>query len=597
MLVGTLMGGAGVALLSRLTYLQFIKGDEYSTLSEGNRIKLQLIAPPRGLITDKFGVAMASNEVNYRLFLDRENPKQARAALGLLSKLLDWSEGYTKQMLAQISNRPKGPLLVADHVGWEQLARIEYYLTELPNILLEEGQVRSYPFSDHSAHLIGYVGRVAQGEASVSDPLSRLPEYKVGKNGIEFLFDETLRGTAGTKHIEVNVSGLPVRELSKQAPKSGDTLALTIDSRLQEFIVQRLQDQSGAVVVMDVHSGEILALVSVPGFDPNVFSKGIPETYWKELNSNEKNPLLNKAISGQYPPGSTFKMVTALAALKEGKITDKTHVFCPGHFYLGNHRFNCWKPEGHGLMDLTHALAESCDTFFYTVGRAAGIEAMAEAGHKLGLGEVTGSLLRGEKSGIMPSPAWKKKVRGQIWNPGETINTAIGQGDVLMTPLQMVVMTARLVNGGKQVVPSFEHVQLDENKQEKFATLGFDPEHLLQVKEGMDYVINNPRGTAYGARIIEPTLGSFAGKTGTAQVRRITVRGQNQNLIPWRFRHHAWFCGYGPVENPQYAVAVLIEHGGGGASTAAPVARDIMMKIEALKQTLPLRVNHEEKTL
>ncbi len=573
LLVGSVMGLAGGALLARVGYLQFVRGEELNTLAEGNRIKLQLIAPPRGLITDANGVLLASNEVSYRLFLERDNPKQAQDTLKTLAKLLDWDAAKTAQMQAEVGTRPRGPLLVSEHVRWEQLTRIEYYLPELPGIRLEEGQVRSYPFADRASHLIGHVGRVDQNEASAKDPLSRLPEFKIGKNGVEFLFDETLRGKAGSKQLEVNATGLPVRELERTEPTRGDTLQLTVDSRLQEFIVDELVGQSGGVVVMNVHNGEVLALVSVPGFDPNIFSTSIPTAYWKALNADEKNPLHNKAIAGLYPPGSTFKMLVGLAALEAEKATAETKVYCPGHYYLGNHRFNCWKPEGHGHMDLKMAIAQSCDTYFYTMGRAVGIEAIADISHKMGLGALSGIGLRGERAGIVPSPEWKKAAGRGPWNPGETINTSIGQGDVLASPLQMAIMTARLVNGGKLVTPRLTKAPAGID----FPSAGFTPEHLAQVVEGIDWVVNNPRGTAYGARIMEGDK-LYAGKTGTAQVRRITVRGQDQSKIPWKFRHHAWFVAYGPTVNPQFAACVLIEHGGGGASVAAPVARNIMQK-------------------
>lgn len=577
LVVGGVMGLAGASLLSRVGYLQFVRGDELRTLAEGNRIKLQLIAPPRGLITDVNGVALASNEVSYRMFLERDNPEQAKRTLVMLAKLMKWDAAKTAQMMRELGPRPRGPLLVSEHVNWEQLTRIEYFLPQLPGISLEEGQVRSYPFADRAAHLIGYVGRVAENEASAKDPLSRLPEFKIGKNGVEHMFDEPLRGTAGAKQLEVNVTGLPVRELKRTPPTAGDTLQLTVDSRVQEFIVDRLQGQSGAVVVMNIHTGELVALVSVPGFDPNIFSTGIPTEYWKALNSDEKHPLLNKAISGLYPPGSTFKMLVGLAAMEQGRVDEKTKVYCPGHYYLGNHRFNCWKPEGHGHMDLKMAIAQSCDTYFYTVGRAAGIEAIADVAHKLGIGMPTGLGLRGDKVGIMPTPEWKKAAGRGPWNPGETINASIGQGDVLATPLQMAIMMARLANGGRMVTPRLTKAE----KGVEFPSAGFDTGHLAQVMEGIDWVVNNPRGTAYGSRIMEGEQ-LFAGKTGTAQVRRITIRGQDQNKVPWRFRHHAWFVAYGPTVNPQFAACVLIEHGGGGSSAAAPVARDVMHKVMEL---------------
>jgi penicillin-binding protein 2 len=582
-LVGSVMGASGMALASRLYYLQFVKGEEFTTQAEGNRIKLQLISPPRGIITDANGVEMAGNDVNYRLFLDRENPKRARQTMEMLATLLKWDEAKKKAMFAQLSPRPRGPLMVSDRVNWDQLSRLEYFLEQLPGLTLEEGQLRTYPYAEHAAHLIGYVGRVAEGEAGADEALAKLPEFKIGKNGVEQLFEARLRGIAGTRQLEVNVNGLPVRELARKAPTPGEKLRLTIDSRLQEFTVQRLKDErSAAVVVMDVHSGDMKALVSMPGFDPNVFSKGIPPDYWRELVNDEAHPLLNKAISGLYPPGSVFKMLVGLAALRSGKIKPHEKVYCPGHFYLGNHRFNCWKPEGHGHVDCEQAIVQSCDTYFYTVGRAMGIETLAEAGHAFGIGELTGLGLKGEKAGIMPSPTWKKGAGRGPWNPGETINTSIGQGDVLVTPLQMAVMTARLVNGGKRVMPRL----VAGEEAPEFEDMGFSEEHLKIVRDAMDAVVNTPRGTAYGSRITEPAY-AMGGKTGTAQVRRITVRGQNQNLIPWKYRHHAWFVAYAPVVNPQYACCVLVEHGGGGSSAAAPIARDVMRRAMELHEMLP----------
>ncbi len=571
--IGGVQAAAGLALVSRLYYLQFVRGEELATEAEGNRVKVQLIIPPRGIISDRQGVVMAGNDINFRLLIDRDKPLQARASLVRLSELLGWTEATRKKWLAEIPpRRPAAPLLLAEQLPWEEMAKIEFYLPELPGVFIEEGQWRNYPFADHAAHLIGYVGKVSEKD-NRDHPLLKLPDMKIGKNGVELMFEERLRGTAGTRHIEVNVLGQPVRELAKKPPVSGGTLQLTIDSRLQEFIVARLGEQSGAVVVMNVHDGDLLALVSMPGFDPNAFSKGIRTEYWKALNANERVPLLNKAITGQYPPGSTFKMLVGLAALRAGKINAQTTVYCPGHFMLGNHRFNCWKPEGHGAMNYKSAIAQSCDTFFYTAGRAVGIEAIAQMAHEFGLGQSTALGLMGEKPGIIPDPEWKRRVRGTIWHPGETINTSIGQGDVLTTPLQLAVMTARMVNGGKKILPRLT----TETAIRAEGYLDIDPEHLKLAIEGMDMVTNDPRGTAYASGIREPAM-RFGGKTGTSQVRRITIRGQDQSKIPWRFRHHALFVGYGPLPKPAYCCAVMIEHGGGGASAAAPVARDVMRK-------------------
>lgn len=574
--LGGVQALGATALLSRLYYLQFVKGDEYLTEAEGNRIKVQLLMPPRGIITDRQGVVLAGNDINYRLMLDRERPDEARRTLKRIYRLLKWPKAEWQKLDAQIpQQRPAPPILIREHLLWQEMAAIEFHLPELAGVSIEEGQWRNYPFSDHAAHLLGYVGRVAQNEVKPDEPLLSLPEMKIGKNGVEVMFEKELQGKAGARHVEVNVRGMPVRILKTQEPVAGDTLKLTVDAALQEFIIEKLVGQSGAVVVMHVHTGEILALVSVPGFDPNEFSKGIHQNYWDSLLKDEKNPLLNKAIAGQYPPGSTFKMITGLAGLAAGKVNAQTRIFCPGFFMLGNHRANCWKPEGHGHVNLQEAIAGSCDTYFYTVGRAVGIQGIADMAREFGLGASTGLGLKGERAGIIPDPAWKMAARNASWNPGETINTAIGQGDVLTTPLQLAVMTARMVNGGKKIHPRL--LPATEEDLKKYSFIDIEEAHLREVIGGMDMVVNSPVGTAYATAIKEEAY-KFAGKTGTSQVRRITVRGQNQNLIPWRFRHHALFVGYAPSWNPTYACAVMIEHGGGGASTAAPIARDVMRK-------------------
>ena len=572
MVFGGIQALAGAALLSRLYYLQFVKGEEFVTEAEGNRIKVQLLIPPRGIITDRHRIPLAINQVNYRLMLESEQAKQAMATLEKIQKLLPLSTAALQEVKVEIRRAKAGfPILVREHLSWEQMAKIEYHTPDLPAAFIEEGQWRHYPFADHLSHLIGYVGKVAEEEVKDNQPLLKQPDFRIGKNGVEALYEERLRGVAGTRQMEVNVLGSPVRELEKRESVAGEELALTLDSRLQEFTVQRIGEESGAVVVMQVHTGEILALASMPAFDPNEFSKGITTAYWKELNANKKVPLLNKALAGQYPPGSTFKMITGLAALKAGKATAKTKVYCPGYFYLGNHRFGCWKPEGHGTVDLEKAIAQSCDTYFYTVGRDAGIDAIAAMAKEFGCGSVSGLKLRGERPGIVPSPEWKRKTRGTSWNPGETINSSIGQGDVLMTPMQLAIMTARLVNGGKKILP---RLLLNEPERAD-GFVDIDAEFLELTQRGMFMAVNEPGGTAVGSRITEEAY-RFGGKTGTAQVRKLLVVGQDQSKLPWEFRHHALFVGYAPVEKPLICCAVLIEHGGGGSSAAAPVAKDVL---------------------
>ena len=581
---GGVQAAAGFVLLSRLYFLQFVHGDEFKMQSEGNRAKLQLIIPPRGVISDRYGVAMAMNQVNYRLVIEPDNRKLARATLQTLTPLMGLRDAEVKQLSDAITRRKVGiPILVREHLSWEEVARIQYHLPELGAATIDEGQWRHYPFADHASHLLGYVGKVSPEEVDEAQPLLQQPDMKIGKNGVESFYESKLQGKAGAKQIEVNAAGSPIRELSRQAPTPGDALPLAIDSRLQEFAIERLGEESGSVVVMDVNTGEVLALVSMPAFDPNEFSKGIKSGYYAQLRENKRAPLLNKAIAGQYPPGSTFKMITGLAGLKSGKFTDKTHIHCNGTFYLGNHPFSCWKTEGHGTLDMAQALEQSCDVYFYTVARDIGIEALAAMSREFGLGQKSKLGLRGEQPGIVPSPEWKQKAGRGGWNPGETINSAIGQGDTLTTPMQLAIMTARLVNGGKKILPRL----LRDGDAQFEGEVEVAPEHLAVILDGMNKVVNDPRGTAHGSALKDERY-MFGGKTGTSQVRKLLVHGQNQNLIPWEFRHHALFVGYAPVAKPEICCAVIIEHGGGGASAAAPVARDVLQKAIEFRDNPPL---------
>lgn len=586
LIFGGVQAATCVALLSRLYYLQFVHGAEFKTLAEGNRAKLQLLIPPRGIISDRYGVAMAMNQVNYRLIIEADKRSEARTTLKILEPLMKLSKREIKQLTESITRRKVGiPILVREHLIWEEVARIQYHIPELPVASIDEGQWRHYPFSDHSSHLIGYVGKVAESEVKPGEPLLKLPEMKIGKNGIESLYEARLQGKAGAKQTEVNASGSPVRELGRTDATAGAELKLTIDNRLQEFAIARLGEESGAVVVMDVNNGDVLALVSMPAFDPNEFSKGIKADYYNALKANKKAPLMNKAISGQYPPGSTFKMITGLAGLKSGKFNARSQVYCNGTFYLGNHPFTCWKTEGHGTMTMVEAIEQSCDVFFYTVAREIGIEALAAMSAEFGLGQKSGLGLRGEQPGIVPNPAWKEKAGRGAWNPGETINSAIGQGDTLTTPIQLAVMVARMVNGGRKILP---RLLLDEDIKNNGA-VDIDPEHISVILDGMNRVANSPHGTAHGSTIKEDRY-AFGGKTGTSQVRKLLVHGQNQNLIPWEFRHHALFVGYAPVSSPDICCSVIIEHGGGGASAAAPVARDVLLKAQELRDNPPEKI-------
>ncbi len=573
---------AGFSLLAgRLYYLQFINAEKYATLSENNRIKLQLVSPARGNILDRNGVLLASSDINYRLFIDYSTLTQQslKTTLENLKKLIVIPEKKLKALEKVRVSTAAMPDMLKDHLSWDEVSMIELHTMDLAGANVDIGQIRYYPFLDEMAHLIGYVGAVAESDLSEDDPpLLRLPDFKIGKNGVEEMLEDRLRGAAGVRQLEVNVHGMPVREVGKKDSVAGENVRLTIDSRLQHYAATLVNGQSAAVVVMEVDTGNVLALASMPAFDPNIFSKGISKDYWEELLKDKKAPLLNKAITGQYPPGSTFKMIVGMAALEAGAITPSTAVFCPGHFMLGDHKFNCWKEGGHGTVHYHEAIEQSCDTFFYTVAQKLGYEKIIAMAHRFGLGELHDIGLTGEKSGNIPTPEWKQKRFKERWSGGDTINFSIGQGFVLATPLQLAVMTARMASG-KKVTPRL-FVE-DGAEHPEFEPMGFSDELMKINLSAMAAVTNSQNGTAYGKRISDPRF-LMGGKTGTSQVRKILVRGQNQNLIPWEARHHALFVGFAPIHNPKYACAVLVEHGGGGAATAAPIARDVLLRIQQL---------------
>ncbi len=583
LILGGLQGAAFSILAGRLFYLQFMKADEYKTQAENNRIKLQLITPERGQILDRFGLPLATNEKNFRLFIDYSTLKQKDfiASVEMLQTMLPLPEKRYKQLLKTRVSTASMPELLHEHLSWQQVSMIELNLLSLPGMYVDIGQVRHYPLKDEAAHLLGYVGAVSEDDLSPDDPpLMRLPDFKIGKNGVEKMLEDELRGTAGIRQLEVNVRGVPVREVSNRESVPGKNIRLTIDRQLQDYIADYVKEESASAVVMEVDTGNVLALVSMPAFDPNSFSVGISSDEWDALNKNKKNPLMNKAITGQYPPGSTFKMLVGMAGIESGMFNTASSVFCPGHFMLGDHRFNCWKPEGHGTVNFHDAVVQSCDTYFYTVAQRIGIERYAEVARRFGLGQLYNIGLIGEKAGIIPDPEWKMKRFKQRWTGGDTINCSIGQGFVLSTPLQLATMTARMCSG-RQVVPRL-YVPDDARP------VNFDPiaikESLLRVNlESMIDVVNSEMGTAYGKRIMEPRF-AFGGKTGTSQVRRITQRGVDQKTIPWEQRHHALFVGFAPVDKPKYACCVVVEHGGGGSAAAAPVARDILLKIQQLDE-------------
>ena len=582
------LGGGKVLLLSllagRMYQLQVIESDKYKTLADENRINLRLLPPPRGTIVDRYGRALAVNQENYRVTLVAEQVNDINTMLDTLSGIISL-EDYERHRILREVRRRRGfvPVTVRENLDWRDVSRIEVNAPDLPGLSIEVGQRRQYPFAEDFAHVLGYVSAVSEKEVT-GDPLLELPGFKVGKNGVERVFDLNLRGKAGNTRVEVNAVGRVIRELSRQEGQPGVDLRLTIDRDLQKLAADRLKEEkSASAVILDVHNGDVLALSSVPGFDPNEFVTGLSSKTWRRLINDPYAPLTNKAISGLYAPGSTFKMVVALAALEARIVAPDHRVFCRGHTQLGNARFHCWKRHGHGWQDMYDAHQNSCDVYFYDIAKRIGIDRIAAMATRFGLGTKTGIELPSEKGGVIPTRAWKKALIGTAWQQGETLISGIGQGFILTTPLQLAVMTARIANGGKAVLPRLIRAAEVDGKEEEpvFKDLGISKRSLDVVREGMLRVTNVQQGTAYRARISEEGM-EMSGKTGTAQVRRISKAERDTWVLknherPWRERDHALFVGYAPSDNPRYAVSVIVEHGGGGSKVAAPIARDLLL--------------------
>lgn len=589
LVLGGMQAAAVSALVGRLYYLQIVERDRYAMLAEDNRISLRLVAPSRGQILDRFGVPLAVNEQNFSVVLVSEQAGDVQQILDEVGKLVPLNEADERRIQRDIQrSRAFAPITLKDNLTWDQVSAIEVNLPDLPGTSIDVGQVRAYPFGEALAHVLGYVGAPNDKDVeNSSDPLLTLPGFRIGKGGIEKQFDPALRGTAGTQQLEVNAVGRVIRELSRDNGQAGRETVLTLDAKLQHYMHQRLSaEQSGAAVVMDVHTGGIQGLCSVPSFDPNQFARGIGYDAYQALLNDERSPLINKAIAGQYPPGSTFKMVTALAALESGIVNADHRVFCSGHMELGSHRFHCWRRGGHGTLDMVGALMHSCDVYFYDLAQRIGMDRIAEMARKFGMGDKVGLELPGERPGLIPDPAWKRRALKAPWHPGETLIASMGQGYVLSTPLQLAVMTARLASG-RAVQPHLaKSIEGQFQEQTEWPLIDVKPENLAVVLKGMNGVTNVPGGTGYRARITVPGM-EMAGKSGSAQVRRISMAERSSGVrknedLPWRERDHALFVAYAPVQAPKYACAVFVEHGGGGGAVAAPIARDILLECQML---------------
>jgi penicillin-binding protein 2 len=591
------LGGAQLAIVAvlglRMRQMQVKEAETFRLLAEENRVSIRLIPPVRGLILDRNGVLVAGNEPNYRVVITREHAGDVEAVLARLARLIPLSEDDIARTLAEVRRRSAFvPITVADRLSWEDLARVSVNAPALPGVVTEVGLSRIYPLYEDFAHVAGYVGPVSESDLAQiedPDPVLQIPRFQIGKVGVERRLEDVLRGKAGSRRIEVNAAGRVMRELDRREGNSGADVRLTVDAGLQSYVQARLGTESAAAVVMDCATGDLLALASSPGYNPNLFVRGISGPDYRALLENDHRPLSNKVVQGAYPPGSTFKMVTALAALEAGVITPDTVVRCPGHYEAGGRRFHCWRAGGHGAVNLVRSLVESCDVYYYDIAQRVGIDAIAQMARRLGLGVRYDLPLSGIAEGLNPDRQWKRDRRGQEWRIGDTINAAIGQGYVLSTPLQLAVMTARLATGRAVEPRLILSVDGQPAPSPEAPPLGVATAHLAAIRRGMFEATNTRNGTAWSSRSVDPRM-LIAGKTGTSQVRNITeaerARGVIRNdQLPWNRRDHALYVCYAPHDAPKVAVSVVVEHGGGGSAAAAPVARDIVLR--ALSGDMP----------
>ena len=587
LLIGGLQVGFAGVLAWRMKNLQVDQADQFRLLADENRINVRLIPPARGEIYDRNGVVLAKNEPSYRITILPEDAGDIDMVLRKLSYLVYISPDDIKRIKAEAKrSAPFLPVTVLNRVSWDDISRVAVNSPALPGIATEVGLSRQYPLEKNFAHVVGYVGPVSERDlqrSEDSDPLLRIPRFQIGKVGVEAKYETTLRGRAGAKRVEVNALGRVMRELDRREGTAGANLQLTVDAKLQAYTTARLGTESASVVVMDCTTGDILSIASVPGYDPNKFVRGISYKDYGELRDNDHRPLASKTVQDAYPPGSTFKMVTVLAALEAGLITPNETFYCPGHLEVSGRKFHCWKSGGHGNVNLEASLRESCDVYYYELALKAGIDAISDMAFRLGLGVDHNIPMSAVTSGLVPTREWKKRVRGTDWVVGDTVNASIGQGYVSSSPLQLAVMTARLASGkmiNPRLIKSIDG--LAQNTDTGFADLGINENSLRFVRRAMFAVSNDRKGTAYGSRIINDAF-RLAGKTGTSQVRNITEAERRQGVtsnadLPWERRDHALFVNYAPYDNPKIAVATVVEHGGGGSAAAAPIGRDITLQ-------------------
>jgi penicillin-binding protein 2 len=584
--VGGVQVGVMAVLGWRMHQMQIDQADEFRFLAEENRINMRLLPPDRGLIFDVNGVPLAVNEQVYRIVMVKEDAGDVEDAMARLTAIVPLDHDTITRALEELERRsPFVPVTIVERVSWEDIAKVTVNAPALPGITAEVGLSRQYPMGADTAHIVGYVGPVSDYDLSLiedPDPLLQIPKFQIGKTGVENKLETELRGSAGTKRIEVNALGRVMRELDRQDGISGKDVQLTIDARLQSYVEARMEGESAAAVVIDLENGDLKAIGNAPSFDPNLFVRGISVADWTLLNENVYRPLAAKAVQGIYPPGSTFKMVTALASLSAGVVDAEETVYCGGSTEVSGTRFHCWRGSGHGNVNLHESLKQSCDCYYYELAQRVGIDLIAEMARKLGLGEKYDIPMSAIAAGLAPDKAWKLETRGEDWRIGDTVNASIGQGYVLASPLQLAVMTGRLATGRALTPRLVRTIDGVEQASGRGEPMGLNENDLRRIRASMYDVVNHERGTAFRSRIVAENL-RMAGKTGTSQVRRITpeerARGVTRNEdLPWERRDHALWVNFAPYDNPRYAVAVVVEHGGGGSLAAAPIGRDITLQ-------------------
>ena len=576
-----------ICLSMRIWYLQILKWQYLTGLSENNRVRMVSLPAYRGTIKDRNGETLVSIRPSFNLYITPEDAGDSGSSLDLLAKKIKFKRGKLKKSIGR--EKSFKDILIKADISREEVAFIEENNMRLPGIKIKAEPLRNYVYKDLMSHTLGYLGEISKSKLKNTNNLFYSQGDFVGKNGLENIFESTLRGKKGHKEVEVDVSGRELKTIRRLPSESGNNLILTLDVKVQAELEKAMTSTpekivNGSAVVIKVQTGEILAIASKPTFDPNEFAEGITSGSWRKLINDEMHPLQNRSIHSQYPPGSTYKIAVAYAALEEGVIDPETTIYCPGHFKLGRGRYRCWKKSGHGAVNLHDALVQSCDVYFYTLGHRMGIDTLARYAKKFGFGTPAGIGLSREKSGLVPSTQWKLKNRKKAWLLGETISASIGQGYNLVTPLQQANMMAAVANGGMLLKPYIVKrieepggTTIKEFFPEIRGQIAGSSENLEVIRKALRDVVNGVRGTGKRSRLKNIIV---SGKTGTVQVVRMKSNEEleKEDEVPYKYRDHAWFVAFAPYEKPEIAVAVLVEHGGHGGTTAAPIAKKVFKK-------------------